>query len=138
MNKVQIKLTVLFDGTFWVGIFKKIVNNKLEVAKFTFGSEPKDIEIHNFILNNYRFLKFSPPVKTIVKNYNKINPKRLQRSVKNQLKKSVGTKSQQALKQQHELIKQDNKENYKIKREQAEKKKFEIKQKKKLEKHKGR
>ncbi len=67
MNKVQIKLTVLFDGTFWVGIFEKIVNNKLEVAKFTFGSEPKDIEIHNFILNNYRFLKFSPPVKTIVK-----------------------------------------------------------------------
>ncbi len=50
MNKIQIKLTVLLNGVFWIGVFERVIDSKLEVSKATFGIEPKDIEIYNFII----------------------------------------------------------------------------------------
>ena len=137
MNKVQIKLTVLFDGDFWIGIFERIVDNKLYVAKYTFSAEPKDVEIYNFILNNYDKLRFSPSVEYNVKTEKKINPKRLQRLVKKQITSSVGTKSQQALKLQQEENKTLRKNYNKEKKEKINELKFKLKQQKRLEKHKG-
>ena len=61
---------------FWVGVFKVIEKDKLSVAKVTFGAEPKDYEIQEFINRHYYDLHFSPAVKTVVKD-NKKNPKRL-------------------------------------------------------------
>lgn len=80
MDKVQITLTVLFDGAFWIGVFERVIDNKLEVAKVTFGAEPKDIEIYNFILHKYQCLKFSNKVTINQKIKKVINPKRMQRS----------------------------------------------------------
>ena len=45
MDKVVGKLTVYFEDPFWVGVFERIDNGKLSVAKVTFGAEPKDYEI---------------------------------------------------------------------------------------------
>ena len=45
MDKVSGKLTVFFEDPFWVGVFEHIENEKLSVAKVTFGAEPKDCEI---------------------------------------------------------------------------------------------
>ena len=38
MDKVNGKLTVFFEEPFWVGIFERIEDGKLSVAKVTFGA----------------------------------------------------------------------------------------------------
>lgn len=82
MDKMTCQMTVLFEGAFWVGVFEKTEGNRLSVAKVTFGAEPKDLEVRDFILKHFYELKFSPEVKTQVKE-RKQNPKRAQREVKN-------------------------------------------------------
>lgn len=138
MDRGSSKLTVFFENPFWVGIFERYVNSKLYVCKVTFGSEPKDGEILEFILKNYYKLNFSPSIDCVISE-KKINPKKMQREIrKEQAKTYIGTKSQQALKLQKEQIKTENKAlRKKLKLELAEKK-FAIKQQKKKEKHRGR
>ena len=133
MDKVNGKLTVFFEEPFWVGIFERIEDGKLSVAKVTFGAEPKDYDIQEFVLKHYYDLQFSPAVETIVKK-DKKNPKRVLRDVKKQLQNNgIGTKSQQALKLQQEQNKQERKEKRRKKKEAEEQRMFELKQRKKLE-----
>ena len=137
MDKVNGKLTVYFEDPFWVGVFQRIENGKLTVAKVTFGAEPKDYEIQEYIQRYYFSLKFSPAVDTVVKE-TKRNPKRIQREAKKQMQETgIGTKSQQALKLQQEQSKQERKVRSREKREEDQLRMFELKQQKKREKHKG-
>ena len=137
MDKVTGRLTVLFEEPFWIGIFEHLENGKLSVAKVTFGAEPKDYEIDEFVMKHYYELKFSPAVATDVKERPK-NPKRIQREVKRQLQDSgIGTKSQQALKLQQEQFKTERKIRNRQQREEEELRMFELKQQKKKEKHRG-
>ena len=137
MDKVNGKLTVYFEEPFWVGIFERIEDGKLSVAKVTFGAEPKDYEVQEYIQKCYFDLKFSPAVEAIVKDI-KRNPKRMQRSAKKQmLETGISTKSQLALKLQQEQNKHERKERSRKKKEAEEQRLFELKQLKKREKHKG-
>ena len=136
MDKVNGRLTVYFEEPFWVGIFEHIEDGKLSVAKVTFGVEPKEYEVQEYIQKYYFGLKFSPAVEAIVKDI-KRNPKRMQREAKKMLKNGIGTKSQQALKLQQEQNKQERKEKKRKKKEAEEQRMFELKQRKKREKHKG-
>ena len=137
MDRVSDRLTVFFEDPFWVGIFERIENRKLSVAKVTFGTEPKDYEVLEFINRNYYHLQFSPAVETIVKDTKK-NPKRAQREAKKQtLETGIGTKSQQALKLQQEKNKQERKVRSREQRDAESQRLFELKQMKKREKHKG-
>ena len=138
MGKVSGKLTVYFDEPFWVGVFERIEDGKLSVAKVTFGAEPKDYEVYEFILKHYYSLQFSPAVATVVKE-NIRNPKRMQRDVRKQLRDTgIGTKSQQALKLQQEQNKQERKVKSRERKLAESKRMFELKQQKKKEKHRGR
>ena len=96
MNRSSVTLTVLFDAPFWVGVFECVEDNKLTVAKVTFGAEPKDYEVYDFILKNFYRLKFSPSL--VIKNNRTFdNPKRKQRAVRKQMQKTgTSTKSQKA------------------------------------------
>ncbi len=137
MDKVSGKLTVYFEDPFWAGVFERIDEGMLSVAKITFGTEPKDYEVQEFISKYYYGLHFSPAVETVVKETKK-NPKRLQRDAKKQMQEvGIGTKSQQALKLQQEQNKQERKARNREKREAEEQRLFELKQQKKKEKHKG-
>ena len=78
MDRNYGKLTVYFENPFWVGVFERIENGKLSVCKVTFGSEPKDYEVCEYVLKNYYQLKFSPAVDVVVKKQ-ATNPKRVQR-----------------------------------------------------------
>ena len=49
MDKVNGRLTVYFEEPFWVGVFECIEDGKLSVAKVTFGAEPKDYEVQEYI-----------------------------------------------------------------------------------------
>ena len=79
MDKVSGRLTVFFEEPFWIGVFERISEGKLSVCKVTFGAEPKDYEVYDFVLRNYYRLKFSPAVATDVKEAGR-NPKRTERS----------------------------------------------------------
>lgn len=131
------KLTVFFEEPFWVGVFERITDSKLSVCKITFGAEPKDFEIYEFILKNYCKLQFSPSVAIAVKKAGK-NPKRLHREIHRQLNTvGLGTKSQQALKLQQEQSKAERKVKISEKRELEKQRKFEQKRQKHKNKHKG-
>ena len=137
MDRVSGKLTIYFEDPFWVGVFEGIENRKLSVAKVTFGVEPKDYDVLEFINRNYYHLQFSPAVETVVKDTKK-NPKRAQRDAKKQtLETGIGTKSQQALKLQQEQNKQERKVRSREQRDAESQRLFELKQMKKREKHKG-
>ena len=137
MDKANGKLTVYFEEPFWVGVFERIEDDKLSVAKVTFGAEPKDYEVQEYIRIYYSSLKFSPAVDTVVKDI-KRNPKRMQREAKKQMQETgIGTKSQQALKLQQEQNKQERKVRSREKKEADELRMFELKQQKKREKHRG-
>lgn len=137
MGKVCGKLMVYFEEPFWIGVFEHIEDGELSVCKVTFGAEPKDYEIQEFILKNYFSLRYSPAVATVVKEEKK-NPKRMQREAKKQIQRvGIGTKSQQALKMQLEQNKQERKIRSREQKEAEEKRMFELKQQKKKDKHKG-
>ena len=137
MDKVSGKLTVYFEEPFWVGIFERIEDGKLSVAKVTFGAEPKEYEVQEYVQKYYFSLKFSPAVDTVVKDI-KRNPKRMQREAKKQMQEiGIGTKSQRALKLQQEQNKQERKVRSQEKKEAEKLRMFELKQQKKREKHKG-
>lgn len=137
MGKISGQLTVYFEDPFWVGVFERVSDGKLSVCKVTFGAEPKDIEIYEFILNHYRELKFSPAVETEVKQIAD-NPKRRQRNARKQLQRSgIGTKSQQALQMQREEMKSEKKKNKKARRDEEKQRQFDLKQQKRKEKHRG-
>ena len=133
MDKVSGRLTVFFEEPFWIGVFERISERKLSVCKVTFGAEPKDCEIYDFVLKNYYRLKFSPAVAT------GRNPKRVQREVRKQVQNTgIGTKSQQALKLQQEQLKTERKAVSREQREAEKQLQFELKQQKRKEKHRGR
>ncbi len=137
MDKVNSRLTVYFDDPFWVGVFERVENEQLSVAKVTFGAEPKDYEVQELINRDYYRLSFSPTVEKIVKDTRK-NPKRAQRDAKKQiLQTGIGTKSQQALKLQQEQNKLERKIRNRKQKEAEKQRLFELKQIKKREKHKG-
>ena len=138
MGKVNGKLTVYFDETFWVGVFERIEDGRLSAAKVTFGAEPKDYEVYEFILRHYYSLQFSQTVATAGKEAIR-NPKRMQRDVKKQLRDiGIGTKSQQALKLQQEQNKRERKVKSREQKLAEAERMFELKQQKKKEKHRGR
>lgn len=137
MDKTNGMLTVFFEEPFWVGVFEITENGKLSAAKMTFGAEPKDGEVFEFILKHYYELKFSPAVETKTKR-TADNPKRRQRQAHKQLAvHSTGTKSQQALKLMQEAMKTECKQVTKQQREAEKQRQFEFRQQKRREKHKG-
>ena len=138
MGNVSGGLTVYFEEPFWIGVFERICDGKLSVAKVTFGAEPKDYEVQEFILKHYFSLCFSPAVATAVREI-KRSPKRMQREVKKQVQETgIGTKSQQALKLQQEQSKQARREKSREQRLAEAERMFELKQQNKKEKHRGR
>lgn len=139
MDNVSLKLTVYFEEPFWVGVFERNISNQLSACEVIFGTEPKDNEIFDFILNKYCKLKYSPEILNEKLPREKLNPKRVQRDVRNQLTSSgIGTKSQQALKLQQEQNKIMRKIMLKEQKELEKEKRYALRQEKKREKHKGR
>ncbi len=137
MGEGIVELTVFFEEPFWVGVFERYEDGKLSVAKVTFGAEPKDYDVYQFILEHYYGLQFSPAVAAVAKETKK-NPKRMKRDARNQMQEiGIGTKSQQALKLQQEQNKQQRRVKSREQKLAEAERMFELKQQKKKEKHRG-
>ena len=138
MRKISGKLTVFFENPFWVGIFENFENDNLSVCKVTFGSEPKEYEIYDFILKKFYNLRFSNEMKSNFREKAK-NPKRRQREIKKELQsKKFLKKSEEILKLQYEENKKERKIKTKKEKELEKQRKFLLKQEKKKKKHRGR
>lgn len=139
MYTVTAKLTVYFEEPFWVGLYEFIADGKLQVSRVVFGPEPKDYQVYDHFLTNWNKLRFSPPIAERLELKRKINPKRMQRAISNQLTNTgIGTKAQQALKLQQEQSKSERKTYNRQESEREKQFQFELRQQKKKEKHKGR
>lgn len=132
------KLTVLFEDPFWVGLYERTDGVRYDVCKITFGGEPKDCEIYDYVLKNWSRLRFSPPIKAGAPDERRTNPKRLQRQIHHQLEDTgIGTKAQQALKLQRAEGKQARQTRTRAEREAEEQRLFDLRQEKRKEKHRG-
>ena len=137
MSIVSGKLTVCFEDPFWIGVYERIEEGRLSVAKVTFGAEPTEREVNDFFEKNFYKLKFSPGVSTVVKEIRK-NPKSMLRAVRKQTRNAgIGTKYQQAIKQPQEAGKAERKVACRERKYAEEKRMFELKQLKKKDKHRG-
>ena len=120
------RLTVFYEEPFWVGVFERIEGDRLSVSKVTFGAEPRDYEVLDYV-----------PVPHQVRE-KADNPKRRQRAAAREMQPvGVGTKSQQALQAQREQMKTERKRITKAEREAEEQRRFELKQQQKKEKKRG-
>ncbi len=138
---VSSTLTVYHDGQFWVGIIERIEEGRLEVARITFGVEPSNEEILQFVIRNYEKLRFSSSSgidvevseSTLAK-----NPKRRQREAAKALKKpAVSTKAQQALAKQYEATKETSIQRRRQRRLEEKQTCFERRREKRKEKRRG-
>ena len=134
---MKITLTVFFEDPFWVGVFERIEDGKLSVCKVTFGAEPKDYDVLDFVLHHYYELSFSPAIETEIRQVAD-NPKRRSRNARKHLENTgIGTKSQQALQRQREEMKAERRQISREEREAEAQRRFEMRQEKKKEKRRG-
>lgn len=134
MEKGYARLTVCFQEPFWVCIYERGGGGSYEVCKQTFGGEPGDQEVYQFLLENWRHLRFSPPVAMKGPPERRVNPKRARREARRQTRPAApGTKAQQALALQREQGKEARSRRTRAQREEEEAKKFALRR----EKHKG-
>lgn len=138
MDKVTVSCSVFFEEPYWVGLVECLEAGSLRVCKITFGAEPKDYHIYEFLTSNYYKLRFGPPVEGYAKKQH-TNPKKKQRDIQKYLGEiSKGTKSQQALNLQREEMKTERRVRSREQKELEKQQQFELKQQKKKEKHRGR
>lgn len=141
-NKVVAEFTVLFErqSSFWVGIYQRESDGKLEVSRIIFGAEPRDYQVYEYLLNQWKNLRFSPPVEVGQRGQPHSNPKRNQREIRRQMESQgyEGTKAQQALALQREVQNQEKRASRHIRDETEKLRQFELRQQKRKEKHKGR
>ena len=131
-------LTVLFEDPFWIGVYEREWDGRYEVCKITFGAEPKDYEVYDFLLKNWKHLPFSPPVKAAPMAEHAVNPKRLQREIRRATRPAgVGTKARQALKLQQEQRKAERTERGREHRDAEKNRQYALRQEKRRQKHRG-
>ena len=134
---MKASLTVFFEDSFWVGVFERIEDGKLSVCKVTFGAEPKDYDVLDFVLHHYYELSFSPAIE-IETRQAADNPKRRSRNARKHLENTgIGTKSQQALQRQREEMKTERRQISREVRDAEAQRRFEMKRAEKKEKKRG-
>ncbi|PPA85222.1 DUF2992 domain-containing protein [Brevibacillus laterosporus] len=135
------KLTVLYDGQFWVGVIEYKEKNKLKAARNLFGAEPKDAEILEFVQKDLRDLLDRATISSVLaldKKERRINPKRMIREARKEMNnRGVSTKAEQAIQQDLEKRKKERKVLSKERKEEIATYKREVARRKAKEKHRG-
>ena len=132
------KLTVLFEDPFWIGLFERVDGGRYTVCKITFGAEPRDYEVFDFLLRHWKQLRFSPSIPAAAAAERHVNPKRMSRLIRREMTSpGPGTKAQQALKLQQEQSQAVRHAASREKREAEKQRQFALRQEKRKEKHRG-
>lgn len=138
MSVSKARLTVYFQEPFWIGLYQREEEDGCRVCKITFGGEPRDQEVLDFLLAHWRELKFSPPMAGELPPDRAVSPKRARREARKAVQPAgTGTKAQQALQLQREQLKAERKAISKEQKEAQRERKLALRQEKRREKHKG-
>ena len=130
--------TVYFDPPFWVGLYQREEADGCRVCKVTFGGEPNDQEVLDWLLCHWRGLRFSPPVAGVRESSRLPSPKRMRREARRATQSAgTGTKAQQALQLQREQQKTQRKADSKERRAAEQERKLALRQEKRRQKHRG-
>ncbi|WP_433944410.1 YjdF family protein [Paenibacillus sp. SN-8-1] len=135
------KLTVYYEGPYWVGVVQDEDEGRVRAGRFVFGSEPADAEVLEFISEHLASLMESMTAEVEGKRMptRRVNPKRLQRLAAEESRShGVGTYAEQAIKLQMEQRKQLKRVIGKAQREELKERKREIARQKAKDKHRGR
>ncbi|WP_127490287.1 YjdF family protein [Paenibacillus ehimensis] len=136
------KLTVYFEGEFWVGVTEHEADGKVKASRYVFGSEPYDAEVMEFV--QFRMLPLlaqtsvGVSVDTVARR-GRVNPKRLAREAAREMeRKGVRSAAQEALRLELEHRKKTRKIVSREQREAEKERKREIAIQKAKAKHRGR
>ncbi len=130
--------TVYFEPPFWVGLYQRENEGGCQVCKITFGGEPRDQEVLDWLLSHWHELCFSPPVPADRAITRPPNPKRMRREARKATQTiGTGTKAQHALQLQREQMKIQRKTDSKERREAERERKLALRQEKRRQKHRG-
>ncbi|MBI3286206.1 MAG: YjdF family protein [Burkholderiales bacterium] len=102
------KLTVYYDGQFWVGLLEVVNNGTLSAARYVFGAEPHDEELWAFVQNDLIALLNSVSTSVAIEHklFAKRNAKRLARQATKEMNRpAVSSQAQAALQAQLEANK---------------------------------
>lgn len=131
--------TVYFEDPYWVGVFERNDDSGYAAARYVFGSEPTEAEIHQFTLRDFQALSYSHSSEAPEMEERQIGYKRRQREVRQAMvTKPVGTYAQRALQADRERVKQVRQKESREEREAREKEKYLLKQAQKKKHHRGR
>ncbi|MET1250262.1 YjdF family protein [Sporolactobacillus sp. STCC-11] len=136
------KLTVYFDGQYWVGVVEAENDGRMIIVRHVFGPEPSNPDLLSFVLHDLnRLVDRSLPValeKENVYHRKRINAKRLRRIAEKESRSlGIGTKAQKALKETFEQKKKLTCSRKKEEREILEKQKYQLRKKKARLRHRG-
>ena len=138
MRTATCRVTVYFDDPFWAMLYEREGEGWYEASRTVFGAEPKDCEVYAFLLQNWRWLRFSPPVQAGERTHRPDNPKRRQRAARRAVEQAgMGTKAQQAHAAQREQGKQACRVRTREEKEREAEERYEKHRQKRREKHKG-
>jgi len=138
VETVSSVVTVLFEDPFWILLYERSAGGRYEVSKITFGAEPKDYDVYDYLLKNWHALKFGSFTGKNARDMGRVNPKRMQREIAKQTAdKGLGTKAQQALKAMQEESKTARKVRSREEREAEKDRQFALRREKQKEKHRG-
>lgn len=135
------KLTVFFDGQFWVGLIERDTEAGLLTLRHVFGAEPKDKEVLAFV--NDQLIAAMNSQATAVsaeeETNTRMNPKRMAREVARAMKATpVSTKAQEALRLQLEENKKEKRTLTRAQKRQEQEKEWLSSQEKAKKKRQGR
>ena len=80
MSSTKTSLTVTFEAPFWIGLYERESDGAYEVCKITFGAEPKDYEVYEFLLRNWHGLSFSPKLQGGTLSERRLNGRRFEQN----------------------------------------------------------
>lgn len=137
------KLTVFFDGQFWVGVVEQEDDAGLKVARHLFGAEPSDSEVYAFVRRAVPAILdgvvAASPGEAAASAPPKLNPKRRKREAAAAVRaQGVSTFAQEALKRDLEARKQASQRMTRQQTEEERDYKWLRKVEKAREKHRGR
>ena len=100
------RLTILFDPPYWIGLLEAESDGLLYAARHIFGAEPSDPEVYAFVQNDLlplmRSMTVGLPIDSAVTPRH-INPKRMQRVMRREVSQTdISSKAHEAMRLQIE------------------------------------
>ncbi len=135
------RLTILFDDPYWVGLLEDERDGCLYAARHIFGAEPNDTQVYEFVLHDSAalFARMTIGVPVASAERRQVGYKRMIRETRRAVEeRGISTLAQEAIKQQYAQNKQARHSATRAERDAGAERKRAIARQKAKDKHRGR